>query len=317
MKKLYPIKFTPIHKEKVWGNESWLISDIEDSATVASNGFLADNDLADIQETYFGELIGDELFEYFNLQFPLLIKIMEVKELLSVQVHPSDEIAMERYYSFGKNEMGYVLEAGPDARIYLGFKRDVTAGEFYEACKNGSVVDLMNEFIPKKGESFYVEAGTIHACGGGLKVLEIEQPSDITFRLFDWGRENDPSLRREMHLEEALDAINFKAFDFSNYHFAEETLRAECKDFIVKSIVLTEPHGCSPELFKSPVVYLCTEGQAVIEYKAEQYAFSKGEAILIPASLDDLIVSPVDGNAHLLEVVVPQRENDEDAYIKK
>ena len=211
MKKLYPLKFTPILKEKIWGNENWLISDMDDAASVVENGFLADNDLPDILETYLGDLVGDEVFEYFNLQFPLVVKTIDAREPLSVQVHPDDETAMERYYSYGKDEYLLVTEVKKDARIYLGFKRDVTAAEFYEACQKGTAAELMNCITPHKGDVYPVKAGTVHAIGGGVTAIEVSQPSEITFRLFDWGRENNPKTCRDMHLEEALDIIDFKA----------------------------------------------------------------------------------------------------------
>ncbi|MBR5056892.1 MAG: class I mannose-6-phosphate isomerase, partial [Bacteroidales bacterium] len=217
-RKLYPMTFEPLVEERAWGSESWLVAAMgEGRNSVVTNGFLAENDLDDILETYMGDLVGESIFNYYNLQFPLLVKILDVRENLSVQVHPDDTIAFERFFDYGKSECWYVLESSPDARIYMGFKRETSAGEFYEKCKDGTVVELMNVIHPEAGEAFFIPAGTVHACGGGLKIAEVQEPSDITLRLYDWGRENDPATARQMHLEEALDCIDYGKFDEARF----------------------------------------------------------------------------------------------------
>lgn len=307
MKKLYPLKFTPILKEKIWGNENWLLSDMEDAVSVVENGFLADNDLSDILETYLGDLVGDEVFEYFNLQFPLIVKIINAREPLSVQVHPDDETAMERYYSYGKDEYLLVTEAKKDARIYMGFKRDVTATEFYEACHNGTAAELLNCITPRKGDVYPVKAGTVHAVGSGVTAIEVSQPSVITFRLFDWGRENDPGKCRDIHLEEALDIIDFKAKSDS---------KEEIDKFCIRQIPLTKTLLISPETYKSMIVFVGVDGESEIRYKDDIYTLSPMEAILIPASLDELSIAPKENKSTVLQVTMPHFDLEEDSYIK-
>ena len=316
MKKLYPLKFKPEWKDKAWGGESWDLCGFEEEASVVSEGFLAENDLADILETYLGDLAGDEIFDWYNLHFPLLIKRLDIRDRLSVQVHPSDEIAGELYDSYGKSEFWYVSEAGSDARVYMGFKEDCDAGTLYEACKAGSAHELLNAFIPKPGDCFFIPAGTVHAAGGGLKINEIQEASDITFRLYDWGRELNPATRREMHLEEALDCIDYHKYDEEACccHLSDEDsvrVLVESPQFIITSIPLRSAAKVKMEEFKSCVVYICTKGSARIEADGQAWTISAGETVLIPASLDLIMLTPSAEGTHLLQAHLPQPPKDD------
>lgn len=345
MKKLYPLKFEPILKQVVWGGdslvkkygkqvpcddegnpqvdaahigESWEISDMEGHVSVVSNGFLKGNDLADILETYLGDLVGDNVFDFFNLQFPLLIKFLDIRDRLSVQVHPDDDTAMERYYSYGKTEMWYVMDAAPEAVVYMGFKRDTSAEEFYKACKDGTVKDLMNEYHPKAGDSFFIKAGTVHSAGFGLTIAEIQESSDITFRLYDWGRENDPATRREMFLEEAIDCIDYNRYDEESClvrgGVGDYTL-AQCRQFIVRSLAIDGKRSVDMDGIESMIIYMCTEGEAefVTSDGEEPVRIKCGETVLIPASIDNLTVSPVTEGTRLMEAVIGHMD-DVDGY---
>ncbi|NTV19676.1 MAG: mannose-6-phosphate isomerase, partial [Bacteroidales bacterium] len=139
MTSLYPIKFNPIVKERVWGSEIWEVSGVDGDISIASNGFLEENDINEITETYLGEFVGDAIYEKFGNEFPVLIKILNINESLSVQVHPSDEIAIERHDSYGKTECWYILEAKPTAKIFLGLNRDLTPTEFYDMCQKDTI----------------------------------------------------------------------------------------------------------------------------------------------------------------------------------
>ena len=308
MKKLYPIKFTPYLKETAWGSESWEIADISGVTSVASNGFLKDNDLADILETYMGDFVGDNVFDYHNIQFPLLIKYLNIRDRLSVQVHPSDEIAGERYYSYGKTEAWYVMDAKPEAEVYMGFKRDTSAEEFYAACKAGTAQDLMNCFHPKKGDFFFIEAGTVHAAGGGITIAEVQESSDITFRLYDWGRENNPETRREMHLDIALDCIDFNQYKEDLYysHCGEGVQQmAKCKHFTMTSLPLPEAVKVDGDEVESFIIYMCTAGAASIQWEGEKgtetLEFKSGETVIVPATLEEFVLQPSAPGTHLVE----------------
>ena len=319
MKKLYPLKFKPTWKPKAWGGEWWDVCGFEDEASVVSEGFLADNDLADILETYLGDLVGDAIFDWYNLHFPLLTKRLVVEDRLSVQVHPDDTVAGERFDDYGKTEFWYVVEAGPDARIYMGFKEDTDACVLYSACKAGTADRLLNEIVPKPGDCFFITPGTVHAAGGGLKIVEIQEASDITFRLYDWGRELNPATRREIHLEEALDCINYRKYDETAFrHHRPEGVQvmAECPQFVITSLMLDEPSRPARirmEEFKSCLIYSCLSGSVTVSVGSESYRLASGESLLIPASLDDLLLTPAAGGCHLLQTHLPQPPK-EDLY---
>lgn len=242
-KKLYPFKFIPIASRRPWGGnalvtvlgkefvecdkegnetvlgpdvllgESWELADMGSEDSVVANGWLAGNTMSDLMETYLERIVGEDVYKWYGRQFPLLIKFLDINDKLSVQVHPDDDVAVERYDSLGKAEIWYVMDAKPGAKMYCGFKREVTAQEFYEKCKNGTAQELLNVIEPKKGDVIYIAPGTVHAADGGLLIAEIQESSDMTFRLYDWGRELNPATARQMHLEEAIDVIDYRAFN--------------------------------------------------------------------------------------------------------
>ncbi|HPK30415.1 MAG TPA: class I mannose-6-phosphate isomerase [Bacteroidales bacterium] len=331
-KKLYPLKFQPILKTKVWGGnrlvkeygkypdpeeeidlshigESWEIADMGDESTMVSEGFLAENSLFDLLETYLGDLVGDKVFEMYNLQFPIMVKLLDINKHISVQVHPDDEIALERYDSYGKEEFWHILDADNDAVIYLGFKRKVTATEFYDRCKDGTVIQLLNEIRPKKGDNFHIKPGTVHSASGGIRLVEIQQPSDITFRLYDWEREFDALTAREMHLEEAIDCIDYNASDPASLLIPTNPTRGpllESDNFIISAVDLQGPRQIHTESYGSFIIYVCTQGSASFQVmeggRKASYDISKGGTILIPASLDDFSIVPLENKTLLLEV---------------
>ena len=340
MKKLYPLKFRTAWKPKAWGGENWDICGFEEEASVVSEGFLAENDLADILETYLGDLVGDEIFDWYNLHFPLLIKHLDIQDRLSVQVHPDDTVAAERFDDYGKTEFWYVLEAGPDARVYMGFREDTDAGTLYRACKEGRAEQLLNVYTPRPGDCFFIPAGTVHAAGGGLKIAEVQEASDITFRLYDWGRELNPATRREMHLDEALDCIDYKKYDEAacSCHLDGENpggaagsegevpvkVLVDAPQFVITHLKLEAPARVKLEDFKSCIVYICLWGEATVttvttgpdraSSKAEDggsWSLKAGESMLVPASLDEVHLIPAAGGARLLQVHLPQPPKDD------
>ena len=244
---LYPLKFKPFFKEKIWGGakiknilhrpvanmthcgESWEISAIEDNVSVVDNGFLADeNDLNELIEVYMGELLGDKVYDQYGLGFPLLIKYIDATDDLSVQVHPDDKLAQERYGMNGKTEIWYVIQADEGAGLYVGFKEGVTRVQYCDAVDAGTVDQLLNFYPVKPGDLFFIPAGTVHAIGKGVLLAEIQQPSDVTYRIFDWNRVDAQGNSRELHVDEAFDAIHFENDPVQNENDApnEETLRA-------------------------------------------------------------------------------------------
>lgn len=362
-KKLYPLKFTPVPSRRPWGGsalvnelgkhfvevdeegnetvlgadvligESWELADMGIEDSVVENGWLAGNTISEIMETYLERVVGEDVYNHFGRQFPLLIKFLDINEKLSVQVHPDDQVAAERYDSLGKAEIWYIMDAKPEAKMYCGFNRDTTAQEFYDRCQNGTVDEILNVIYPKKGDVIFITPGTVHAADGGILIAEIQESSDMTFRLYDWGREFDPATARKMHLDEAIDVINYNAFDPSIYRkgplWGEESQEedhmiqnlVECPQFNVSKIRLTDPLHIYTEKFESFIVYICLEGAASIQVPSEKengeacmetYEFKKGETILVPADMPDFFLVPRDRETLLLEAVTrPEEEIDQ------
>ena len=364
-KKLYPLKFVPVASRKPWGGsvlvndlgkrfvecdkdgnetvlgagtligESWELADMGQEDSVVAEGWLAGNTISEVMETYLERVVGEKVYNYYGRQFPLLIKFLDIQNKLSVQVHPDDEIAAERYDALGKSELWYVMDAAPDARIYCGFNKEMTAQEFYDRCNNGTVLDVLNVITPRKGDVIQIKPGTVHAADGGILVAEIQESSILGFRLYDWGRESDPATARPTHLEEGIDVIDYNVFDNSLYRkgplWGDEATHehgpvvslAEGPEFNVSKLILTDPLHIYTEKFESFIVYICVEGAASVQIPAtkengeaymENYEFVKGETILIPAELPDFYLVPRDPSTVLLEAVV-QPEDQLDNYI--
>jgi mannose-6-phosphate isomerase len=356
-KKLYPFKFIPVPSRRPWGGsalvkelgkrfvecdengnevvlgedvligESWELADMGIEDSVVANGWLAGNTISELMETYLERIVGEDVYNHYGRQFPLLIKFLHINDKLSVQVHPDDVVAAERYDSLGKTEIWYVMDAQPGAKIYCGFTREITAQEFYDRCRNCTIDQVLNVIEPKKGDVLFITPGTVHAADGGLLIAEIQESSDMTFRLYDWGREFDPATARKMHIEEAIDVIDYRPFDFSNYKHAHdhehEVIESlvECPQFNVSKINLTDPLHIYTEKFNSFIVYVCLEGAASIQVPStkengeacmENYEFAKGETILVPADMPDFFLVPRDRSTKLLEAVTrPAEEIDE------
>lgn len=339
--KLYPIKFTPEPRERVWGGdylytklgkefdeekisnkigESWDIWSLYGASSTIANGFLQGNTLDDALEIYLSDLVGEQIFEYYRGEFPLFIKILDIPDRISLQIHPNDEIAREMDEPFGKAECWYILDAKEDSKIYVGFNKDMTPTELYERCKNGTIEEVLNCYTPKRGDFIYIKPGCVHSACNGVVMLEIQQSSDITFRLFDWGRENNPKTARRMDLEDAIDVIDY------NKTIKEEIYKEEIKGskllietpfFIVKSLDLTDSIRVVPSLVNSFITYTCTRGEVnLIMNDKSSYSLKSGESILIPASMEDFILKPISGNPLLLECYMPQPPEEVDEYIE-
>ena len=322
---LYPLKFTPILKERLWGGtvlaekfhktdnlqskygESWEISDIEGDISVVANGFLAENDLQELIETYMGELVGDSVFEKFGLGFPLLIKIIDAQEDLSVQVHPDDDLAQQRYEQNGKTEIWYVIHAEENAGIYVGFNKPVEKQDYIDAVQKKEIASLLQFYPAKKGELFFIPAGTVHALGKGVQVAEIQQPSDVTYRIFDWNRVDAAGMSRELHVAEALDAIHFNENEKYKIEFEEKfnttstLFRSEF--FNINVLIFDQPLQKNYANIDSFVVYLCVEGEVHLFGDDFHEVLYTGETALIPASIQEVNVVP-NTKSRLLEIYV-------------
>ena len=318
------MKFTPVLKEKIWGGnkietilkhtisplkncgESWEISGIVDDESVVANGFLAENNLNELMEIYLTDLVGEKNYEKYGLGFPLLIKFIDAQDNLSVQVHPDDTLAQERYGQNGKTEMWHVIQADESGGLYVGFNQKVTEQQYVEAVEEGTLETLLKFYPVKAGDTFMIPAGTVHAIGKGVLLAEIQQPSDITFRIFDWNRVDDNGNSRELHTEEALEAIHFEenVGDFKVNYMPEKN----------KTVTLVHSPYFNTNLLEmdmqvqkslinldSFVIYMCLEGSAFLISSEFKERLETGEVVLVPAEVDQIQIIP-DPKARLLEV---------------
>ena len=322
---LYPLKFLPLYKNVIWGGnklkgygfdydplpncgELWALSSVEGRESVIANGFLAENTLNEAIEIYMGDLVGDKVFARFGTQFPLLFKVIDAAKDLSIQVHPDDELAQRRGMPYGKTEMWYVMEADPGARLISGFRRDSDPEEYRAALAAGHLEDLLYSEEPEAGDVYFIPAGRVHALGKGLMVAEIQQTSDCTYRIYDYNRRDADGNLRQLHTEEAMDAIDFSAIKghaHTHYHAHpnETTTLAACPYFITNLLPLDTPVRKNLEDFDSFVVYMCVEGIAAVKSMDTIVPLHAGECVLVPAAADEVELF-CEGPAKLLEVYI-------------
>ena len=322
---LYPLKFKPIFKDKIWGGqkiksvlgmdygelpncgEVWLLSGIEGYQSLVSNGFLAGNELNELVEIYMGELVGEKIFEKYSNVFPLLIKIINSNDWLSIQVHPDDELARKRKLGQGKSEMWYLLDADPDAELISGFNQDVELDTYKNHLDNNTIKDVLNTVEVKKGDVFYIPAGRVHALGPGCLLAEIQQTSDITYRIYDWDRIDASGMKRELHTEEALDAIDFsRTKDCKTQYKCElnkTSFLVDSTHFITRLVYADKAVLKNINELDSFVVYMLVEGECILKFEDGELGMKMGETVLVPASIGNLLIEPKE-KSKLLEVFI-------------
>ena len=318
--KIYPIQFEPILKERIWGGEklktvlnkpiaskitgeSWELSTVDGDISVVANGELKGKSLTEIIDESPNEILGTAVHKRFGNQFPLLFKYLDARKDLSIQVHPNDELAKKRHNSFGKTEMWYVMQADEDARIIVGFKEKSNANEFSESLVNKTLLTLLDDIKVKEGDVFFLETGTVHAIGAGLVIAEIQQTSDITYRLYDFDRLDAQGNARELHIDLAVEAINYNKVDtYRSYNkkINQSNAIVECPYFTTNFIPLDGTEAVT-KTGDSFTVYMCVDGKFDLEYNDVIFKYKKGDTILIPAAMT---VFAVKGKASILEIYI-------------
>lgn len=326
MEGLYPLKFNPIYKEKIWGGnkiktvlnkdfgnipncgESWELSAVEGNLSVVSNGFLEGNTIEELVEVYMGDLVGEKVFETFGIEFPLLIKFIDANDDLSIQVHPDDKLSKKRHNAFGKTEMWYVLQADPGSKLQSGFSRQVNEDEYLVKLEHDELTDILNFEEVTEGDVFFIPAGRVHAIGKGILLAEIQQTSDVTYRIFDYGRCDKFGVPRELHTELSLAAIDYSLYPEYKTKYEikpnESTELASCKYFTTNVLELNAVLEKDYNKLDSFVIYMCLEGAMQIDTESGTESVQKGETILIPASIEHVILKPVSPTVKLLEVYI-------------
>ncbi len=319
---LYPLKFEPILKDKIWGGqklksllnkksqlsnvgESWEITDVEGDSSIVKNGSLEGQSLKHLLSTYKADLIGEKNYRKFGNKFPLLIKFIDAKEDLSIQLHPNDALAAKRHSSFGKTEMWYVMQADENAKLIVGFNQKVSPEIYLDHLKRKKLTEILNFDTVTTGDTYFIDVGRVHAIGAGVLLAEIQQTSDITYRVYDWDRLDSQGNSRELHIDLAIDAIDFEMKDDFRIEYSKTANQSNemvsCPYFTTNYLKIDSKiqKENSQDSF---IIYICVDGEATIKSANYSETIKKGETILLPAAIKTYQIDSKNGT--VLEVYV-------------
>ncbi|PIB27152.1 mannose-6-phosphate isomerase [Maribacter sp. 4U21] len=320
---MHPLKFKPILKERLWGGEklhtvlgkpitsditgeSWELSTVSGDISEVSNGELANTSLKTLIDKHPEKLLGKSVVERFGKEFPILIKFIDAKQDLSIQLHPNDKLAKQRHDSFGKTEMWYVMDANPGAELIVGFNKDVTRSEYAKSLEDNTLLDLLNFEPVKEGDTFFINTGKIHAIGAGVLLAEIQQTSDVTYRVFDFNRKDKEGNLRELHTDLALDAIDYQKKDDFKVSYEDKkdatNTMVDCPYFKTNFLRLESNFRQDTVLRDSFAIFMCVDGTGKIQTESGEAIISKGETVLVPASSNSITIKTT--SAKFLEVTI-------------
>ena len=323
MEHLYPLIFEPIIKEKLWGGknlnkilnkprmsdhdgESWELSCVPDNVSVLRNGPLAGKTLTELIEQFRGDLVGEAVYEEHGSIFPLLIKFIDAQQDLSIQVHPDDELAKNRHNSFGKTEMWYVIDSEPDASIIVGFSELLNVSQYLDYVENNKLMSILNRERVQPHDVFFIPAGRVHTIGKGLIIAEIQQTSDVTYRIHDFDRVDTKGSKRELHNDLAIEAIDFTIPDSYKTIYersSSEQVIGTSNYFTTKRRLLNKSTTLNFD-HSSCTILMCIEGSYDVSYFDELPTISKGDTVLVPSCIEELRLRP-QSNGILLEIKIP------------
>lgn len=287
--------------------EVWVVSGFEGFVSVVENGFLKGNELNELVEVYMDDLVGESIYQQFGDEFPLLIKYINASDWLSIQVHPDDELAAKRKIGYGKTEMWYIIDADEDAELIVGFNEKLDQEKYQQSLKNGKIKEVLNFEKVQKGDVYFMPAGRVHALGPGILLTEIQQTSDTTYRIYDWDRKDSKGLGRELHTEEALEAINYGLEENYKTNY-QEKINATSKVidvemFTTNLISIDKELSKDYEELDSFVIYIGLEGKVVLDWDDDELSLSPGEAVVKPANMPQMNFK-TDLVSKLLEVYI-------------
>jgi mannose-6-phosphate isomerase len=325
MELLGPLKFLPLFKNKIWGGdkihsilkhdfsplpncgELWAISGIPGNESVVAEGPLEGNTLNEVLEIYMSDLVGENIYDVFQNEFPLLIKFIDANDWLSVQVHPDDELAEARGLESGKTEMWYIIQADEGAQIIKGFSKKVSKEEYKQHLENNTLESILNFAPVKAGDSFYIDAKKIHALGPGILLTEIQQSSDTTYRIYDWDRKDNNGVGRKLHIEEALDSIDFSAEQGNSIHYHKHKNESQTiideKYFTTNILEFDNPIEKDYNEISSFVIYIVTSGSFILKGTQGDMDLGIGDVVLLPATTKKVELHPLP-KANILEVFI-------------
>jgi mannose-6-phosphate isomerase len=316
------IKFEPLLKQTLWGGdkiipfkhlsdtlenvgESWEISGVKDNETIVSEGEYKGKSLNELVRELKGKLVGEENYQRFGDEFPLLIKFIDARQDLSIQVHPTDEIAHRQGKSRGKTEMWYALESAPGAQLYNGLKQQITPEQYKQMVENDTITDALARYEVSEGDVFFIPAGRIHAIGAGCFVAEIQQTSDVTYRIYDFKRKDKNGNYRELHTELAAESIDYTVLP--NYRAEYERTKNEgvqvatCPYFTTAVYDLNEPMMLDYSELDSFVILIAVKGEGTLKANGQEMSFRMGDTVLLPATTGEV---KVEGEVKFLETFV-------------
>ena len=329
--KLYPLLFEPNLLTTVWGGkklqpykgleetdepkgESWEVSAIPTSASIVSNGIWKGRELVSLIEEFPNEILGKKVNEKYQGKLPILVKFLDAKRDLSIQVHPDEEMAQRLYGKRGKAEMWYVIDADDDSHLIVGFNREISLEEYHRRIAEGTITEVLADHKVKPGDVFFIPAGCVHALCGGIMVAEVQQSSDVTYRIFDYNRPGLDGKPRELHTELAAEALNFyvgnNRIDYDRMDNCAVKL-IDYPDFSVNIMDLSKPIHRNMLNYDSFVISMCMDGDCIIGERStgKETTLKKGSSVLIPASIADYDVIPLNGNSRLLEIYIVISKN--------
>ena len=314
MADLYPLKFKTIYKDKIWGGqkirtvlnkdigalpncgETWEISGVKGNISVVSEGSLQGQDMEQILNENKANLVGDKVYSRYGNEFPLLVKFIDANDDLSVQVHPNDALAKTRHGSFGKTEMWYIFQADEDATLNSGFNRPLTKEQYLEYFNHGKLMDILNIEKVQADDVYFLPAGRVHYIGKGCLLAEIQQSSDVTYRIYDFDRKDDKGQTRELHTDQSIDAIDFTYHKVSKTQYTDKVNEVvplvNCPYFTTNKLHFNEAIRRDFSSLDSFVIYVCMSGELTLDYGTGSTSLKTGEAVLVPATIKKITLKP-------------------------
>lgn len=318
MLNIYPLKFKPILKPVMWGGskighlkglpgildnigESWELSGVPGHESVVCNGVYKGRSIKSLLEECGASVLGDAAYGKHGNRFPILVKFIDAAKDLSIQVHPNDEIAERQHGCIGKTELWYIVHTDNDAVLYCGLSRKTDKADFRRQVETGNVVEQLNKFCPKRGDVFYLPAGRVHGIGAGNFIAEIQQSSDITYRIYDFDRLDKDGKKRELHTDLALEAIDYGEYDDYRSHFELErhgsVLMKECDKFVSSLMRLDRSERLDVKPTGSFRILICISGEArLTDNLGNAELLSSCETVLLPYAMESVVVEPLGGN---------------------
>lgn len=325
MNKLYPLKFKPVFRDKIWGGnkiktvlgmdygdlpncgEAWVLSGVQENETIVSEGFLEGNELNELLEVYMDDLVGGKVFEKHKTTFPILVKFIDAADYLSIQVHPNDDLAQKRGLGNGKTEMWYIISADKDSELICGFNRQVNQKIYLDHLHNKTLKDILNIEKVKSGDVFFMPAGRVHALGPGILLAEIQQTSDVTYRIYDWDRTDKHGNKRKLHTGEALAAIDYNVYDYYRTEYPDiknQSVEVVNQPYFTTNMLhLDKAMAKNYEELDSFVIYTCVQGKMILTYGHGKTSLQMGECALVPNELDKIEIHPLT-ESKLLETYI-------------